>query len=141
MEPKDYVIRVIKRMIQFLAKIYGLLDEKKYALAEESVSEKLIELSGLPKELIESADSVVLDYTLGITPDIDHEKIFWMAKLYFLKGYAREQGGDPITAYRYYQCSNQFFSRVDVSKLDEKLSSTALELQTQLPRKVRGVEL
>ena len=141
MEPKDYVIRVIKRMIQFLAKIYGLLDEKKYAIAEESVSEKLIELSGLPKELVESADSAVLEYTIAITPDIDHEKVFWIAKLYYLKGYAREQSGDPITAYRYYQCSNQFFSRVDISKLDKKLSSLALELQNQLPRKLRGVEL
>lgn len=141
MEPKDYVIRVIKRMIQFLAKIYGLLDEKKYALAEESVSEKIIEISGLPKELVETADSSVLEYTIELTPDIDHEKIFWLAKLYYMKAYAREQGGDPITAHRYYQCAGQFFEKVDIGKLDQKLSTIALELKSQLPRKMRSVEL
>lgn len=140
MEPKDYVLRLIKKMIQFLARIHRLLDEKQFKKVEQATTEQIIELTGLPEELIELGDPAVLEHMTTCRVH-DDEYLLLTARLFYLKGLARSDNGDPITAYRYFQCAQSFCGKVSSDSLGEDMTEMLEQLRSDLKAKLVGVVL
>lgn len=140
MEPRDYVIRLIRRMVQFLARIYRMLDEKQFELAERTVTEKLIAWTGLPDDLVDLGDAALVGHMIQIKA-LEGEQLVIVARLFYLKGIARRDGGDPITAQRYFQCAHVLMMQVSADELEKDVLTMFQSLRLDLNDKTQGVDL
>lgn len=119
MEAKDYVIRLIRRIIILSARMLRLIDDKKYQQAGELINQELEDLTGLPLHLLEKADAPFLTHMLSL--NAYPEQVLLVARLYTFKARITEELGDPIEARRFYIIAHDCLSLVDKAFTDDKM--------------------
>ncbi|MFW7379904.1 MAG: hypothetical protein ACOH5I_13915 [Oligoflexus sp.] len=118
-EPKDYIIRLMKRMAVVFARMIGLIDDKRYTEAREQINHELEDLTGLPTELLDQADAPFISHMLTLNEQ--PEKILVVAELYFLKGRVSDELGDPVEGRRFYFICQECLALIDSDNLDTEL--------------------
>lgn len=129
-EPKDYVIRLIRRIILILSRIAGLISDKRYTEARRLINLELEELTGLPVELLDRADGPFLSHMLSLN---EHpERILAVASLYFWKGRLADELGDPIEGRRIYFIAQECLMLIQQPLADRDLQARFEQLSRDI---------
>lgn len=130
LESKDFLLRLIKRMVQTFARMVGLIDQKKYAEALDEVDASIVELTELPDGILQQADASMLSYLLQLQ---DHpEKLVILARLYLIKARALRELGDPVSALRFVDLSARLIGNLNEAVLDKECGEILATVKDEL---------
>lgn len=89
----DYLLRIIKQLVDAIARIAGYTNRGEYQQAIDEAGRAWTDVLGVPRELVEVMDSFELAKLLG-----DPEKIRTAARLLHEEARALAGKGDPLNA-------------------------------------------
>ncbi|HSD87530.1 MAG TPA: hypothetical protein VLB44_08440 [Kofleriaceae bacterium] len=93
MQREDYLIRLIRQVAQFLARIAGHRDKGEHRQALAETERAWSDVIGHPRELVDVVDTPTLASMLR-----EPEKMRAAARLLFEEGKTRAASGDPVHA-------------------------------------------
>jgi hypothetical protein len=117
-EPKDYVMRLIRRLAVFLARMTGLIGDKKFRQAQQEIQQELLDLTGLPAKLIEQVDGPMLAHFVSLHDS--PEKTVAIAQLFLQKGIVTAHLGDPVEARRLVMVADHCLQLVNGPLVDDE---------------------
>jgi len=125
---EDYLLRLIKQLADFVARIAGYRQKGEFERAQEEIERARDELLGLPSGLVEVIDTPTLVSLLG-HPD----KLRAAARLFWEEGLVLRARRDPVTASSRFRRAFELYLEARAIDPIEDDTAAILELSRLVP--------
>jgi hypothetical protein len=125
---EDYVMRLIRQLGEFLARVAGHRKKGDYVAALTEAGRAYDRLLEVPREIADRVDTPTLAALL-----VSADKIRVAAKIFWEEGNLYKASGDPLSAFARHRRALELFLEARALDPQEEDTSAILELSRQVP--------